>query len=84
MADNATRRLNTTEAAAYVGLRPATLERWRVVGGGPVFLKIGIGPGARVVYEISDIDDFLTSCRRRSTSDRSPIPAPISEIPSVR
>ena len=58
------RILDTPEAAAYCKLSPSTLEKLRVSGCGPAFLK----PRRRVVYRLSDIDNWLNSSRRGSTS----------------
>lgn len=33
--------VSSTEAADLLGLSPRTLERWRVTGGGPLFIKAG-------------------------------------------
>jgi hypothetical protein len=33
--------LSTREAAAFLGVRPRTLEHWRLVGGGPPFVRVG-------------------------------------------
>ena len=57
--------LTTTQTAARVGLSPRTLERFRVTGQGPRFLKLG----CRVRYAREDIEDWLKGCVRRSTSD---------------
>jgi len=64
------RRLNTVQAAEYLGpdFSPRTLERWRWAGGGPVYIRIG----KHVYYDISDLDEFLNSKRRMSTT----VPAP--------
>lgn len=43
----------------------STLNKYRVFGGGPVFCKVG----RTVVYDPSDLDAWLASCRRVSTSD---------------
>ena len=43
-------------------LSPRTLERWRWERIGPTFLKIG----GRVVYRLSDIEDFEQSQVRAS------------------
>lgn len=54
-------------AAKYLGgISPRTLQKWRVFGGGPVFLKVG----RRVRYTESDLVTWLNAQRRRSTSDR--------------
>jgi Helix-turn-helix domain len=49
-------RLNTAEAAAYLGFAPRTLEHWRHQGRGPVFVRIS--PGC-VRYMKSALDDFI-------------------------
>ena len=59
------RKLNDHEAAEYVGLSISTLSKRRVFGGGPKYLKLG----RRVVYDTRDLDDWLDSHRRTSTSD---------------
>jgi predicted DNA-binding transcriptional regulator AlpA len=61
----AARRLRTTEAAAHCGLSRRTLEKLRVLGGGPVYMKIG----RAVVYDVDDLEAWLAAHRRRSTSD---------------
>ena len=57
--------LNTREAAARLRLSTRTLDRYRVSGDGPVFLKFG----GRVRYLPEDLDDWARSRRRKSTSD---------------
>lgn len=49
--------LNTSEAAAYLGLSRGTLEVWRSLGKGPRYRKFG----RRVLYELKDLDDYSTS-----------------------
>ena len=61
-----TARLNTSAAADYCGLASSTFAKFRVFGRGPKFLKLG----RRVVYDVADLDAWLASNRRRSTSDR--------------
>lgn len=56
--------LNTREAAAYVRLGKPTMERFRISGEGPIFVKLG---GA-VRYRKADLDSWLESRRVRSTS----------------
>ena len=57
--------LNTKQAAAYLSLKPATLEAWRVRGGGPVFIKLG----KACRYRISSLEEFLKSHSHTSTSE---------------
>ena len=46
-------------------ISPRTLERWRWVGEGPVYMKIG----GRVVYRLDDILAFeLAQLRQNTTS----------------
>lgn len=59
-------RLSNREAADYLGLKAATLNKWRVFGDGPPFIKVG----HLVRYRKADLDAFLQSRMRRSTSDR--------------
>ena len=59
--------LDTSAAAAFLGLRKATLETWRWRGQGPKFLKVG----GRVRYRLADVDEWLASRQRNSTSDHS-------------
>ncbi len=46
--------MNQTELAARWKISPRTLERWRWIGDGPRFLKIG----GRVIYRIEDVEAF--------------------------
>ncbi len=59
--------LDTPSAALYLGLSPATLETMRTRGGGPRFSKLG----RRVVYEQEELESWLNSRSKRSTSDAS-------------
>ncbi len=59
------RLLNEHEAAYALGLKVATLRRWRWAGKPPRFLKIG----SAVRYDPDELADFLEAARRTSTSD---------------
>lgn len=59
--------LKTPEAAVYLGLSASTLNKMRCVGGGPPYVKL---TGRAVGYLRSDLDSFLASQRRSSTSER--------------
>ena len=61
------KRLRTPDAADYCGLSPRTLEKLRVLGGGPTFMRLGAG-GRAVVYDTRYLDGWLAAHRRRSTS----------------
>ncbi len=51
--------LNNTQAAAYLNLSPRTLEKQRVIGGGPWFRKFG----RRVLYARVDLDAWADERR---------------------
>jgi predicted DNA-binding transcriptional regulator AlpA len=53
------------EAADFLRLSPRTLEKYRVRGGGPPFRKLG----RRVVYALSDLEDWANRRVCDSTSD---------------
>jgi excisionase family DNA binding protein len=57
--------LNTRQAAERCNLSPRTLEKLRVSGGGPHFVRLG---GA-VRYQLEDLDRWIASNRRRTTSE---------------
>ena len=59
------RVLRAPEAAAYVGLSPSTMAKRRIYGFPPAFLNLG---GRAIGYAIDDLDAWLESCRRQSTS----------------
>lgn len=58
--------LTTKEAAARVHLSPATLERMRVRGDGPPFLKLS---QKRVIYDGEQLDAWARSQTHTSTSE---------------
>ncbi len=61
--------MTTEDAAAYVGLRPITLEIKRCKGGGPKYEK----PARNIVrYRRSELDAWLAGKARRNTSQRDP------------
>jgi len=60
------RMLSVQEAAARVGLSKSSLNKLRVYGGGPAFLKLG----RSVRYDPHDLDAWLASHRRGSTSEQ--------------
>lgn len=61
-----TQYFNTREAAKYVRLSTATLERLRVRGGGPTYIN---PVKDRVLYSAQDLDEWMRSRRRNSTSE---------------
>ena len=63
------RQLTSVEAAALLRISRRTLERHRVIGTGPRYLKVGPGKRARVLYRASDVEAWLTSFSFGSTSE---------------
>ena len=59
------RYLTNDEAAEYLRLSPRTLEKQRVIGGGPRFRKFG----RRVMYAVADLDAWAETRSFESTSD---------------
>lgn len=51
--------LDPEAAAEYLGLRPTTLKKWRTIGEGPVYAKLG----GRVVYLVEDLNEYLYASR---------------------
>lgn len=60
----AVRHLNQIELSRRWSISPRTLERWRWLGQGPCFLKIG----GRVVYRLEEIEAFEAQQMRGSTA----------------
>ena len=57
--------MNTVEAAKYVRLGKPTLERFRLTGDGPIYVKLG----KAVRYRKADLDAWMESRVTRSTSE---------------
>jgi len=58
--------MRAPEAAKYLGLSASTLAKMRLRGDGPVYSKLG---PRIVVYEQPELDAWIMSNRRASTSD---------------
>jgi len=52
-------------AAKLVGLSESTLAKMRLNGNGPIYCKLG----RRVVYRVTDLEQWLESRTARDTSD---------------
>lgn len=57
--------LRTADAAKHLGLSASTLNKWRVDGRGPRFVKLG----RSVCYRLTDLDSWLAEHVRSSTSE---------------
>jgi Helix-turn-helix domain len=62
--DSVVRHLTQGQLAERWQISPRTLERWRWLGEGPRFLKIG----GRVVYRLQDIERYEAEQLRDSTT----------------
>jgi hypothetical protein len=63
----ALRFLTNAEAAIFLKLSPRTLDKFRVLGGGPKFRKFG----RRVIYALDDLEAWANSRICESTSDEN-------------
>jgi len=61
------RIFRTREAAEYLGLSASTLEKKRMTGDGPDFIRI---TGRAVGYDIADLNSWIDGQRRASTSEK--------------
>lgn len=59
--------VNETAAAGLLLLSPRTLQRFRVQGRGPRFLKLG----KRIAYTRRDLEEYIENARRVSTSQEA-------------
>jgi len=57
--------LTTAEAAERLGVSASYMNKLRLVGGGPAFVKMG----ARVAYDPADLVAWLDGQKRHSTSE---------------
>ena len=65
MSDANLQYLTEKQVARILGISHRTLQRWRSIGGGPSFSKLG-----RVVrYEFAVVAEFAKTRERTSTSD---------------
>jgi len=62
---HAYRKLTVREAAAHLRLSKSHLDKLRLAGGGPAYLKLG----RRVVYDLRDLETWAEGSRRTSTSE---------------
>ena len=58
-------RMRTKEAANYLAMAKSTLEKKRLTGHGPKFIKMG----RSVVYDVHDLDEWAESQKFSSTSE---------------
>ena len=79
------RHLNAVDLSRRWNLSPRTLERWRWLGQGPHFLKLG----GRVVYRVEDVEAFErqhihavepNSTRHHGTYAKPSRPSPLTRL----
>ena len=63
------RYLLTPQAAAHLGLKKSTLDKMRVRGDGPAYLRL---TPRRVVYAVDTLDAWARSREFSSTSEYAP------------
>jgi hypothetical protein len=60
----AMRLLTEKQVSTITAIPMGTLRRWRCVGDGPPYIKMGTGPKARVKYDSVDIHRYVEAGRR--------------------
>lgn len=63
--DNQSPYLKTDEAAQYLGLSSSLLNKLRLTGGGPVFVRLA---GRAIRYRRADLDAWANASAMASTS----------------
>ncbi|MCK1485581.1 hypothetical protein IVB25_23530 [Bradyrhizobium sp. 193] len=58
--------MNVTEAADYAGASVSYLNKRRVYGGGPLYMKVG----RRVIYDREHLNPWLSNPNVTNTSQR--------------
>lgn len=67
---DSTELITTEDAARILGLKPSTLRRWRCVGRGPAFYKLGTrGTPAYVRYERAEVLAWLQARHQSPVGD---------------
>lgn len=64
------RLVTERDASELLGVSVRTLQKWRLQGNGPRFVKLGHA----VRYDVKDLEAYIEDGRRRSTSDSAQIP----------
>lgn len=66
--DNPEDLLNQKEVAAEWGVTVKALEKWRMTGEGPPYIKMGKGRGGRIRYRRRDVAKFVEDQYREHTT----------------
>ncbi|RIL08215.1 MAG: hypothetical protein DCC71_00230 [Proteobacteria bacterium] len=62
------RLVTVRDASELLGVSMRTLQKWRLQGSGPRFVKLGHS----VRYDVKDLEACIEGGRRRSTSEATP------------
>jgi predicted DNA-binding transcriptional regulator AlpA len=57
--------LSTADVADFLGVSASALNKWRLTGSGPRFIRLG----SRIAYRPAEVDAFIESRSCRSTSE---------------
>lgn len=57
-------KVTVRKAASFLGLSKSTLDKLRLTGGGPTYIRLG----RRVVYDLGDLEAWADRGRRSNTS----------------
>lgn len=63
--------INVKAAAQHTGQPKSTLDKFRVYGGGPTYIKVG----SRVYYDTMDLDSWLAGKKIANTSQAQQVAA---------
>ena len=61
--------MTVNQAAEYLGLAISTLNKWRCLGDGPVFIKMG----RAVRYRAEDLNRYISESQKQNTSNAEQI-----------
>ena len=62
--------LSVQEAALLCGVSPSFLNKQRLTGGGPIYIKFSPSPRGRIGYRLDDLERWVDSKKRQNTSEQ--------------
>ncbi len=68
MSDSPSPLLSSPEAARYLGIQQQTLRKWRLLGKGPRYVRLGDSPRSRVMYRLSELEAWVDERTYQSTA----------------
>jgi len=63
--------LPSPQAAAWLGVQPQTLRKWRCQGKGPRFVRLGTGRQSPAAYRLADLEAWVESRSFASTAEET-------------